>query len=59
MKQLKVIQVKGTVRCTEKQKSTLKILKLGKIGRAVTLNNTSEILGQIKAISHLVKVENA
>ena len=43
--------------CTERQRGTLKGLGLLKRGRTVILRPTPPILGMIRKVGHLVKVE--
>jgi large subunit ribosomal protein L30 len=54
---LKITQVRSQIGSTDKQKATLKSLKLGKINRTTEREETSVVKGMIKAVSHLVKVE--
>ncbi|MDR1417002.1 MAG: 50S ribosomal protein L30 [Prevotellaceae bacterium] len=54
---LKITQVRSQIGSTEKQKATLKSLKLGKINRTTEREENSALNGMIKAVSHLVKVE--
>lgn len=54
---LKVTQIKSGINRPERQKLTLKGLGLGKMHRAVTLNDTPAIRGMIRKVGHLVKVE--
>ena len=42
---------------SERQKSTLKSLGLGKINRASEKEANAQILGMIEKVKHLVKVE--
>jgi large subunit ribosomal protein L30 len=53
----KITQVRGHVRATEKQQATLRSLKLGKVNRSTEREESPELQGMIKAVSHLVKVE--
>jgi len=57
MTQIKVTQVKSTINRTRRQKDTIQALGLGKINRTVVHNLTPQILGMVKKVSHLVKVE--
>jgi large subunit ribosomal protein L30 len=54
---LKITQVRSQIGSTDKQKATLKSLKLGKINRTTEREETPIVKGMIKAVSHLVKVE--
>jgi len=57
MARLKITQLKSTIDRKEAQKRTIKALGLGKLHRSVVHNDTPEIRGMIKSVSHLVKVE--
>ena len=57
MKTLKVTQVKSTIGRKEPQKRTIEALGLGKLRRTVEHNDTPQIRGMIRAVSHLVEVE--
>ncbi len=54
---LKVTQVRSTIDRKEPQKRTIKALGLGKMHRSVVHNDTPQIRGMIKAVIHLVEVE--
>jgi len=54
---VRVTQVRSTINRDKKQKATIKALGLGKINRSVEHNVTPQILGMIKKVSHLVKIE--
>jgi large subunit ribosomal protein L30 len=54
---LKVTQTRSTISTLPKQRGTIRALGLGKIGRSNTLPDRPEIRGMVKAVSHLVKVE--
>lgn len=57
MAKLKVTQVKSTIDRKEPQKRTITALGLGKIRRSVVHNDTPQIRGMIRAVAHLVTVE--
>lgn len=57
MAKLKVTQVKSTIDRVFTQKRTITALGLGRINRSVVHNDTPEVRGMIKAVEHLVKVE--
>ncbi|MDR0415462.1 MAG: 50S ribosomal protein L30 [Prevotellaceae bacterium] len=54
---LKITQVRSQIGSTNKQKATLKSLKLGKISRTTEREESPALKGMVKAVSHLVKVE--
>ena len=57
MAKIKVTQVRSSINRTKKQKLTLAALGLGKLGMTVEHDDTPNILGMIKKVSHLVTVE--
>jgi large subunit ribosomal protein L30 len=59
MVKLKVTQVRSTIERPEPQKRTIKALGLGRINRTVVHNDTPQIRGMIRAVQHLVTVEEA
>ena len=59
MVKIKVTQVRSVINRPQRQKDTIKALGLGKINRTVVHNATPQIIGMVKAVSHLIKVEEA
>ena len=57
MAQLKITQVRGLVGTRQNQRDTMRTLGLRKIRQSVTRPDDSNVRGMIKAVSHLVKVE--
>ena len=57
MGKLKVTQVKSTIERKEPQKRTIEALGLGKLRKTVIHNDTPQIRGMIRAVCHLVVVE--
>lgn len=57
MAKLKITLVKSTNKCIKKQKATVEALGLKKIGSSVEKQDNPQIRGMIKAVSHLVSVE--
>jgi len=57
MAKLKVTQIRSTIERKEPQKRTIKALGLGRIRKSVVHEDTPQIRGMIRAVSHLVKVE--
>jgi large subunit ribosomal protein L30 len=53
---IKVVQTGSPIRRPARQRLTLRGLGLNKIGRLRTLQNTPEIRGMIKKVSHMVRV---
>ncbi len=54
---VKITQVKSGIDRSERQKRTLVALGLRKINASKDVEATPQILGMIKKVSHLVKVE--
>ncbi len=57
MARLKITQIRSTIDRKEPQKRTIKALGLGKLNRTVIHNDTPQIRGMVRAVSHLVTVE--
>lgn len=59
MVKIKVTQLKSAINRPKSQKATLQALGLGKINRVVVKEANPQILGMVKKVSHLIKVEEA
>lgn len=57
MGKLKVTQIRSTIHRIEPQKRTIKALGLGRINKTVVHNDTPQIRGMIRAVGHLITVE--
>lgn len=57
MSKIKITQVKSAIDRPERQKNTLKALGLKKMNQTVEHEETPQIAGMIKKVSHLVKTE--
>ena len=57
MGRLKITQTKSTIDRKEPQKRTIKALGLGKIRRTVIHDDNPQIRGMVRAVAHLVTVE--
>jgi large subunit ribosomal protein L30 len=57
MKKIKITQVKSVIDRSERQKKTVVALGLKKLHSSVEVEATPQILGMVRAVSHLVKVE--
>jgi len=53
-----ITQIKSLISQNQNQKRTIKALGLGKINKSVKKKSTSEILGMIKVVEHLVSIKN-
>lgn len=57
MAKIKVTQVRSQIRRPKDQKATLEALGLKKMNHTVEHTATPQVLGMVKKVSHLVKVE--
>jgi large subunit ribosomal protein L30 len=57
MPQVKVTQVRSMIDRPKDQKATLQALGLGRINRSVVKDASPQLIGMIRKVSHLVKVE--
>lgn len=57
MKKIKITQVKSAIDRPERQKLTLKALGLNKLNSSKEVEVTDQILGMVRKVDHLVKVE--
>lgn len=57
MGKLKITQVKSTIDRNKRQKATIEALGIKKVYRSVVHEDTLAIQGMIRAVAHLVKVE--
>ena len=57
MKKIKITQVKSGIDRSERQKLTLQALGLNKINASKEVEATPQILGMVKKVDHLIKVE--
>ena len=58
MAKVTITQVKSQIGQSERHRGTLRALGLGKIGRSVERDESPEVLGMLRKIRHLVKVED-
>jgi len=58
MAKIKITQIRSGIDRPKYQKRTLKALGLRKLHHSVEKESNPALLGQVAAISHLVKVEN-
>ncbi|MBL7748820.1 MAG: 50S ribosomal protein L30 [Chitinophagaceae bacterium] len=57
MKKLKITLVKSPIDRSERQKLTLQALGLNKTNSTKEVESTPQILGMIRKVTHLLKVE--
>lgn len=58
MAKIKITQVRSAIDRPQRQKDTVRALGLKKMNQTVEHEATPQILGMVKKISHLVKVEH-
>jgi large subunit ribosomal protein L30 len=58
MKKIRITLVKSPIDRPERQKLTLKALGLNKLNATKEVEATPQILGMVRKMNHLVKVEN-
>ena len=58
MGSIKLTQTGSPIRRNKTQRATLVGLGLNKMHRSVTCEATPEVLGQVKKVAHLLKVED-
>ncbi len=56
-KKIKITQVRSIIGKTKKQKDTIKSLGLRKINHSVEKEVSPQILGMVRKVAHIVKVE--
>ena len=59
MAKIRVTQIKSKIGRPEKQKKTLTALGLKKMNQTVDHEATPQVLGMVKKVAHLLKVEEA
>ena len=59
MAKIKITQVKSIIDRSERQKKTMSALGLKKLNATVEVEATPQILGMIRKVTHLLKVEEA
>jgi len=59
MARIKITQTKSGIDRSERQKLTLKALGLNRLNATKEVEATPQILGMVKKVSHLIKVEEA
>lgn len=58
MEQIKITLTGSLIGSSPKQKAVVKSLGLTKIGDVTVQKNDASVLGKVKIIAHLIKVEN-
>ncbi|NDC76297.1 MAG: 50S ribosomal protein L30 [Chitinophagia bacterium] len=57
MKKIRITKVKSVIDRPERQKRTIEALGLRKLHSSVEVEATPQILGMVRKVNHLVKVE--
>ncbi|HBL73631.1 MAG: 50S ribosomal protein L30 [Bacteroidetes bacterium GWF2_42_66] len=57
MAKIKITQVKSQIGSTKRQKATIEALGIKKLNHTVEKEATPQIIGMVRKVSHLVKVE--
>ena len=57
MKKIKITLVKSPIDRSERQKQTLKALGLNKMNATKEVEATPQILGMVRKVEHMIKVE--
>ena len=57
MAKIRITQVKSIIDRSERQKRTIKALGLRKINHTVEVEATPSIIGMVRAVNHLVAIE--
>jgi large subunit ribosomal protein L30 len=50
-------QIRSTAGTSPRQRDTLRSLKLGRIGRTSTLEDTPQLQGMLRVVGHLIEVD--
>lgn len=56
---IKITQVKSVIDREASQKATIKALGLGRVNSTRVVEVNPQVLGMVKKVSHLIKVEEA
>jgi len=57
MAKIRITLVRSTIRCLPKQRATVRTLGLRKIGSHNEMEDNPSVRGMVRAVSHLVSVE--
>jgi large subunit ribosomal protein L30 len=57
-KKIKITQIRSTIGCIEKQKRTIRALGIHKLNHSVIHPATPQIVGMVKKVRDLVRVED-
>ena len=57
MKKVKITKIKSVIDRPERQKRTMQALGLNKLNAVVEVEATPQLMGMVRKVQHLVKVE--
>ena len=57
MAEVKMKQVRSTAGASPRQRDTLRSLKLGRIGKTSSLEDSPQLQGMLRVVGHLIEVE--
>lgn len=57
MSELKIKQVRSANGTNPRQRATLRSLRLGRIGKSVSYDDSPQLRGMIRVVEHLVEVD--
>jgi large subunit ribosomal protein L30 len=58
MRTVKITQVRSAIGQTTKHRGTLRALGLGRIGRSVERQESPEVVGMLRKVRHLVRIDD-
>ena len=56
-KTLRITQVRSQIGQSERHRGTLRALGLGRIGRSVERPETPEVVGMLRKVRHLIRID--
>ena len=59
MAKIRITQIKSVIDRSEKQKRTMQALGLSKMNQTVEVEATPAIIGMVRKVNHLVRVEES
>jgi large subunit ribosomal protein L30 len=59
MAKIRITQTRSQIGQSERHRGTLRALGLGKIGRTVEHQESRELAGMLRKVSHLVRVDDS
>ena len=57
MAKLKITQTRSSIGQSQRHRGTLRALGLGKIGRSVERDESPQVVGMLRKVRHLVRVD--